>query len=70
MNTKEKLAACPIWERASLTLEEASAYTGIGVNKLRDMSDEPDCDYVFWVGNKRMLKRKKLEKYLDDAYSV
>lgn len=70
MNTKEKLTACPIWERVSLTLEEASAYTGIGVNKLREMSDDPECDYIFWVGNKRMLKRKKLEKFLEESYSV
>ena len=29
----------PIWEKSNLTLEEAAAYSGIGINKLREMSD-------------------------------
>ena len=28
----------PTWEKANLTLEEASAYFGIGVNKLHDLT--------------------------------
>ena len=60
----------PIWEKATLTLTEAAAYTGIGINKLRAMSDDPSCDYIVWVGNRRMFKRKKLEEYLEKSYSV
>ena len=30
----------PIWEKSNLTLEEASAYFGIGINKLRDMTND------------------------------
>ena len=26
----------PIWEKTNLTLEEAAAYSGIGINKLRE----------------------------------
>lgn len=70
MNRDEKREAVPLWERATLSLEEASAYTGIGVNKLRSMSDEKNCDYLLWVGNKRMLKRKKLDEFLERAYSI
>lgn len=70
MTTQEKRNIVPIWERVTLTLEEAAAYTGIGVNKLREMSDQKSCDYVMWVGNRRMLKRKKLEEYLINQYSV
>ena len=33
----------PIWEKSNLTLEEAAAYSGIGINKLREMSDSKDC---------------------------
>ena len=25
----------PVWEKSNLTLEEAAAYSGIGINKLR-----------------------------------
>lgn len=60
----------PLWEKSNLTLEEAAAYSGIGINKLRTISDEEDCPFVLWVGNKRLLKRRKLDEYLDGAYSV
>ena len=35
-----------IWEKSNLTLEEASAYFGIGINKLRDMTNDRNCKYV------------------------
>ena len=38
MNREEKNNLVPVWERATITLEEAAAYTGIGVRKLREMS--------------------------------
>ena len=28
----------PLWEKTNLTLEEAAAYSNIGVNKLREIS--------------------------------
>lgn len=30
----------PIWEKANLTFEEAAAYFGIGINKLRDLTSK------------------------------
>lgn len=52
-------------EKLLLSLKEASQYSGIGINKLRELSDEMDCDFVLFIGNKRMIKRKQLEKYID-----
>lgn len=60
----------PVWEKANLTLEEAAAYSGVGINKLRELSDSDDCKFVLWVGNKRLLKRRPLEQYLEQAYSI
>lgn len=60
----------PIWERELITIEEGTALTGIGFLKLRAMSCEPGCGYVIWIGSKKMLKRKKLEEYLEESYSV
>lgn len=57
----------PIWEKYCLTLEEAAAYFGIGVNKLREMSDEPNCQFVIFNGSKRLIKRRKLEENLVDT---
>lgn len=60
----------PLWEKANLSLEEAAAYFGIGINKLRDMTSEDRCTFVLWNGNKRLIKRKALEKYLESSYSI
>lgn len=47
----------PIWEKSNLTLEEAAAYSGIGINKLRELTNNQSCDFVLWVGSKRLIKR-------------
>lgn len=60
----------PIWEKANLTFEEAAAYFGIGINKLRDLTSGDTCPFVLWVGSKRLIKRRMFEKYLETAFSV
>lgn len=60
----------PIWEKSNLTLEEASAYFGIGINKLRELTNVKDCKYVVWCGSKRLIKRELFEKYLEKTYSI
>ena len=53
-----------ISERVLLSLEEAAAYSGLGINKLRQISSEPGCKFVVFNGSKRLFKRKLLEEYL------
>ncbi|MBQ8247795.1 MAG: excisionase family DNA-binding protein [Lachnospiraceae bacterium] len=60
----------PIWEKSNLTLEEAAAYFNIGVCKLRELTNDDDCKFVLWVGEKRLIKRKKLDEYIDKAFSI
>jgi len=60
----------PIWEKANLILEEAAAYSGIGINKLRKLSDDENCPFVLWIGSKRLIKRRKLDEYTEKAYSL
>ena len=60
----------PIWEKSNLTLEEAAAYSGIGINKLRKLSDSESCPFVLWIGSKRLIKRQKLDEYTDRMYSL
>ena len=60
----------PLWEKSNLTLEEAAAYSGVGINKLRQISDDEGCPFVLWGGNKRLLKRKKLDEFLENSYSI
>lgn len=60
----------PISEKSNLTLEEAAAYFGVGVNKLRELTEDRNCQFVLWVGSKRLIKRRQLDDYLDKAYSI
>lgn len=60
----------PVWEKANLSLEEAAAYFNIGINKIRELTNPDDCKFVLWVGNKRLIKRKQFEKYIDATYSI
>jgi len=60
----------PISEKCLLTLDEAVQYTGLGHQKLREISNDENCGFVLWNGSKRMLKRTRLEEYLNKAYSI
>ncbi len=60
----------PIWEKVNLTLEEAAAFSNIGINRLREISDDKNCPFVLWVGSKRLIKRKAFEAFLEKSYSV
>lgn len=68
--SRRSKAEVPISEKCLLTLEEAAAYTGIGICKLRELSNDERCDFVLWNGTKRMLKKDKLRAYLEAAYSI
>ena len=60
----------PIWEKSNLTLAEASAYSGRGVNKLREITNNKKCRFVLWVGNKRLIKRRLLDEYIENEFSI
>ena len=60
----------PIWEKSNLTLAEAALYSSIGINRLRELSDKQNCSFVLWVGSKRLIKRKKLDEFLERQYSI
>lgn len=57
----------PVWEKAYLTLNEAAEYFNIGTNTLRDFTNQHN-ECALFVGHKRLIKRKRLEKMLDDMY--
>ena len=60
----------PIWEKANLTLEEAAAYFGIGMNKLRELTEDEQSKFVLFAGTSRLIKRCLFEQYLEQAYSI
>ena len=60
----------PIWGKSNLTLEEAAAYSGIGINKLRQLTDDDNCEFVLRIGTKRLIKRRKFDEYIEKLYSL
>lgn len=60
----------PIWEKANLTIEEAAEYSNIGINKLYEMTNQPSCPFVLYVGQKKVIKRKEFERYMERSTKV
>lgn len=67
---KENKYEVPIWQKTNLTVEEAAAYSGIGVNKIREISNKDDCSFVLWVGTKRLIKRRLFDAFVERQYSI
>lgn len=56
----------PIWEKYTLTIEEAAKYFRIGEKKLRKLAEEnPDANWLIMNGNRIQIKRKQFEKIID-----
>lgn len=67
MNNKD----VPIWEKYTLTIEEASKYFRIGENKLRRLAEEnQNADWLLMNGNRIQIKRKKFEKLIDKLDTI
>lgn len=60
----------PIWEKANLTIEEAAEYSNIGICKLNEISKDPKCTFVLYVGRKKLIKRKEFEKFLNNTLEL
>lgn len=60
----------PLWEKANLTIEEAAAYSNIGMNRIREIAKMPKCPFVLYVGNKKLIKRKEFETYMSNCLEL
>ena len=61
----------PIWEKITLSVEEAAVIFRIGENKLRRIiSENADADFVLWNGNRPQIKRKKFEEYINNCSAI
>lgn len=60
----------PILEKANLTLEEAAAYSGIETGKLREIINDRNCNFVLWVGSKRLIKKRLFDKFIEQVFSI
>ena len=56
----------PIWQKYTLTIEEAARYFRIGEKKLRKLVEEnPDAGWLIMNGNRAQIKRRQFEKVID-----
>lgn len=67
---KDSSLYVPIWEKSNLTVEEAASYSGIGRDKIKEISNGDNCPFVLWIGTKRLIKRKKFDAYIDKMFSL
>ena len=61
----------PVWEKYSLSIQEAAAYYRVGENKLRRiLVENQDANFVFYNGNRVQIKRKLFEDYMDKLEAI
>lgn len=64
-NIKNNHISVPIWLKTTLTIREAAEYSNIGINKIEKLINGPNCDFFFYVGRKRLIKRKQFEQFIE-----
>lgn len=68
---KKTTSTVPIWEKVTITIEEAAEYSNIGINKIYDMISNPLCPFVLHIGHrKRLIKRREFIKYLEQNVEI
>ena len=67
---KPKKKETPIWEKELLTMNDANIYSGIGMNKLLELTERRGCKFVVWNGRTRIIIRERLDDFIDKAYSI
>ena len=60
----------PIWEKANLTIKEASEYSSIGINRIEELLKMPGCSFVLYVGKKKLVKRREFEHFLSCTLEI
>ena len=68
--TEAKVLEMPFWLKLTLTIKEAAAYSNIGINKIEELLKQPKCDFVLYVGNKKLVKRKEFEQYISKSLEI
>ena len=60
----------PINLKVTLTIQEAANYSNIGINKINSLLKAPNCPFVLFVGNKKLVKRKEFEEYISKRLNI
>lgn len=69
--TRPRKGEIPVWEKYTLSTEEASVYFHIGINKLRRIiSLNPTAEWILWNGSHAYIKRRIFEQLIDRIDSI
>ena len=60
----------PIDRKMLLSIREAAEYSNIGINKIDEILKQPNCSFVLFVGNKKLVKHKAFEAYIDGKVAI
>lgn len=58
-----KKISIPVEEKMTWSLRECSEISGIGINKLQNLCNQPDCPFSFRNGRVHMIKREEFLKW-------
>ena len=66
-----KMNEIPIWEKYTLSVEEAAAYFRIGEGKLRQLIEvDKSAKFLLWNGNRVQIKRELFERFVDELEAI
>lgn len=61
----------PVWEKYTLSIEEAASYFRIGESKLRRIiAANENAPFILWNGSRAQIKRRKFEDYIDQCNAI
>ena len=61
----------PIWEKYTLSVEEAAVYFRIGEGKLRQLIEtDKTAKFLLWNGNRVQIKRELFERFVDELEAI
>ena len=68
--TDSKELDMPFWLKLNMTIKEAAVYSNIGINRIEELLKDPKCNFVLYVGNKKLVKRKEFEQYVSKSVEL
>ena len=70
---QEERTSCviPIWQKYTLSVQEAAEYFGFSDKKIRKIVDEHEnASFILWNGTRPRIKRQLFEKFVDEKLTA
>lgn len=70
LNETKEVDLNQLKEKKLLSVTEASKLFGIGMNRIRELTNDKECPFVIWIGSHRRIKREEFEIFLKGRQSA